>query len=103
MRALICCTLIAAAACGITSPAAATSFCPVRKTADGFVALRAGPGPGFALVVRMQADDEVQLLEGQRGSWVEVRHWHGSERLEEKTRDKFRTGWVNKRYLGDCG
>jgi hypothetical protein len=51
----------------------------------------------------MREDDEVQLLEGQQGAWVQVRHWRGEERLGEKTRNNFRTGWVNRRFLGECG
>ncbi len=58
----------------ITS-AGATLFCPVLKSPDGFVALRSGPGPRFPIVVRMKADDEVQVLEGRKGPWTQVRHW----------------------------
>lgn len=87
----------------LASPALATSYCPVLKSADGFVSLRKGPGTQHAIVARMQEDDEVQLLDDQKGVWLNVRHWRGSERLDEKTREKFTTGWVNKRYLGECG
>jgi len=95
--------LFAAIVCCLAAPAAATSYCPVLKGPDGFVALRAGPGADFALLARMQEDDEVQLLDGRQGAWLQVRHWRGGERLQENTRDAFRTGWVDKRYLGECG
>jgi hypothetical protein len=51
----------------------------------------------------MKEDDEVQLLEGRKGPWTEVRHWRGAERLDDGTRDKFRKGWAHRRYIGDCG
>jgi Bacterial SH3 domain len=87
----------------IAAPAAASEFCPVLKSPDGFVALRAGPGTRFPVIAQMRADDEVQALEGREGPWMQVRHWRGAERLDEKTRAKFRTGWAHRRYIGDCG
>ena len=85
------------------TPAGATLFCPVLKSPDGFVALRSGPGPRFPIVARMKEDDEVQVLDGKKGSWTQVRHWWGGERLEPATREKFRSGWAHRRYIGDCG
>jgi hypothetical protein len=34
---------------------------------------------------------------------MQVRHWRGAERLDEKTRAKFRTGWAHRRFIGECG
>ena len=84
-------------------PASATLFCPVLKSPDGFVALRSGPGTHFPIVARMKQDDEVQVLDGRKGAWTQVRHWWGGERLEPATREKFRGGWAHRRYIGDCG
>jgi hypothetical protein len=102
-RAWMVLVLLSAGAMGVMAPAGATVFCPILKSRDGFVALRTGPGANFPIVARMKEDDEVQLLEGRKGPWTEVRHWRASERLDEAKRDKFRRGWAHRRYIGDCG
>ena len=94
---------VAAIALASAAPSQATLFCPVLKSPDGFVALRSGPGAHFRIVARMKEDDEVQVLDAYKGPWTQVRHWWGAERLEPATRDKFRSGWVHRRYVGDCG
>jgi hypothetical protein len=86
-----------------TGPARATLFCVIPQTPDGFVALRAAPDANARLVASMRPGDEVQLLDGKQGRWLEVRHWHGEDRLQEPTRNLFRRGWAHARYLGDCG
>ncbi|MGE0563108.1 MAG: SH3 domain-containing protein [Pseudolabrys sp.] len=86
----------------VPSPAAATAFCPILKSPDGFVALRKGPGTTFPIVARMKEDDDVQAFE-KKGPWIRIRHWWGMDRLDEKKRADHRDGWVNKRYLGECG
>jgi hypothetical protein len=85
------------------APAYAALFCTIPATPDGFVALRAAPDANAPITARMRADDEVQLLEGSKGPWLEVLHWRGDERLTESTRKNYRRGWAHRRYLRDCG
>lgn len=82
--------------------AQASVFCLVPDTADGFVALRAAPGPQGRMIVRMKAGDEVQILEGGRRGWVRVRHWPGDARLA-RGYGSFTEGHVARRFLTDCG
>ncbi len=85
-------------------PASATGFCVVRKTADGFVALRAEPHAGAKLVGRMRARDEVMLGEGEKGQWIEVTWWRGTERLNKGFEAHAGKGWVNRKLISsDCG
>jgi hypothetical protein len=53
-------------------PADATTYCYVRQTSDGFVALRAGPDPGSRLLARMRPGEEVLLDAGRNGTWQQV-------------------------------
>lgn len=80
----------------------ASLFCLVPRTADGFVALRAAPDGRSRLILKMKAGDEVQIVEGGRGTWERVRHWRGDTRLT-KGYDGFREGHVARRFLKDCG
>lgn len=82
--------------------AQATVFCLVPKSADGFVALRAAPGPQGRMIVRMKAGDEVQILEGGRRGWAKVRYWPGDSRLT-RGYGRFTEGHVASRFLTDCG
>jgi uncharacterized protein YraI len=95
--------LLAGASLLAGGPAGATQYCSVLKSPDGFVALRAGPGTNFPVVARMKEDDEVRALDGQKGPWMQVHHWHGQERHDDATRSKYRKGWAHKRYIGECG
>lgn len=101
-RLLVAAVLVAALLPG-GAPAHATEFCMVRESGDGFVALRSGPGARFPLVAKMKADDEVRDMAEQKGSWVRVRHWRGTERLEPATAEKCRDGWMHRRFMGECG
>jgi hypothetical protein len=98
--------LISLAACSLAAPdpAAATLFCNVLASPDGFVALRAAPSPHARLIARMKAGDEVQALDGSRNGWQEVNHWHGDDRLHDLTRADKRHGWAKSRYISEeCG
>jgi hypothetical protein len=96
--------LMAGAALTSSSPAAATEFCNLKETKDGFVALRAGPGAETRLLARMTSRDEVMIGQGQQGKWVEVTWWRGDERLSGKHGGRGLRGWVNGGLLGDlCG
>lgn len=84
-------------------PAAASLFCPILESPDGFVALRQGPGAQFPVIARMKADDDVQATDERKGAWIKIRHWWGMDRLDEAKRGDYRDGWMHRRYLGECG
>lgn len=76
----------------------ATAFCDVRKTVDGFVALRAEPAASGRLILRMKAGEQVQLdstVEARKG-WVHVHFWRdGAIR---------HSGWVSRGLIEkECG
>ena len=99
-------TIIAAACAALaagTGQANATSFCPVKETADGFVALRAGPSPSARLVARMKAGDVVKLVGYPKGSWQEVVWWRADERLNSGASKPRGAGWVNRNLIDECG
>lgn len=85
------------------TPTRAALYCDIPQNPDGFVALRDKPSPKGKVIVQMKAGDEVQLLEGSRGKWVEVLHWHGQDRLKAARRGNTRQGWVQARLIGACG
>jgi hypothetical protein len=85
-------------------PAAATVYCTILKSPDGFVALRAGPGADAKLVAKMRAGDEVLAMDGNKGRWWPVVHWRGDDRHHETRRNNTRKGWMHGRYMSDmCG
>lgn len=85
-------------------PALATGFCTIKKTQDGFVALRAGPSADSRLVARMTSKDEVMLGESQRGSWIEVTWWRGLDRHNKGFDASSGKGWVHKKLIDEeCG
>ena len=57
--------------------AGATAYCEIRQTGDGFVALRAGPSAGTAMLEKMTPGDEILLGQGRVGKWVEITFWRG--------------------------
>lgn len=85
------------------SPASAALYCDIPSNPDGFVALQDKPGSRAQVIARMMPGDEVQLLEGSRGKWVEVLHWHGQDRKSRTRAGDTRRGWVQARFIGACG
>jgi hypothetical protein len=85
------------------TPARAALYCDIPKNPDGFVALYDKPSAKGRLVTQMKNGDEVQLLEGSRGKWVEVLHWHGQDRRSPSRAGDTRRGWVQARFIGACG
>ena len=82
----------------------ATGFCNVKKTADGFVALRAGPSSKAKILGRMKSSDEVLIGLGQHGNWIEVTWWRGSDRFDKGYDHTSGQGWVNMRFIEEeCG
>jgi hypothetical protein len=84
-------------------PAAATSFCNIKQTTDGFAALRAAPDANAPILVRMRSSDEVMLGLGERGPWREVTFWRGQTRHEAGGFGRGRKGWMHRSLLGECG
>lgn len=91
------------------TPVGATTFCDVRKTSDGFVALRAAPDAGARLIARMHAGDEVQVRDdvGANAGWLLVRWWKGGRfRADRKSAAEpyDAEGWVRETLIVDeCG
>lgn len=94
--------LIAGTAFGAL-PAAATAFCNIVETPDGFVALRASPSTKGRLIAKMTVDDEVLLGHRQRGPWIEVTWWRGQDRLQKGFGSSSGIGWVNRKLVDVCG
>jgi hypothetical protein len=61
----------------VTTPAGASSFCEIKATPDGYVALRVSPDPAARVRARMTPGDEVLLGQERRGKWVHVTYWRG--------------------------
>jgi hypothetical protein len=100
--------LVGAGLLSIT-PAAATEFCDVRKTPDGFVALRTSPNPKAKLVARMKAGDEVlgdSTVDSVKG-WIYVTWWKGGRFKTGKPNgydDPSGKGWVYGKFIDElCG
>jgi hypothetical protein len=108
-----CALLLAAVVVGAwlapASPARATTFCDIRKTSDGFVALRAGPDAKAPLIARMRVGDEVQVRDdiASRGGFMFVTWWKGG-RFKVKRAAGYdppdRDGWVREILIAEeCG
>ena len=100
--------IIAGGLCASTS-ASAMIVCWVKKTPDGFVALRAQPDAGARLVARMKGGDTVQGVEGvkDRKGWTYV-HWWKAATHEKNQGVSLSTidgkGWVRASLIEDeCG
>lgn len=89
-------------ACGAV-PSQASEFCLIRKTADGFAALRSAPSLEAKRIARMKRGEEVQLTQGRKGRWREVIYWRGDDRLAKGYDAHSAKGWVDGRLLIDCG
>jgi hypothetical protein len=94
-----------------TSVAEARYNCAVKRTPDGFVALREGPSTRHAVLARMRPQEMVGLLDPvteeivREGDWLRVR-WHPGTRrtafhMPAGNETTARSGWVRDRLL-DC-
>ncbi len=93
-----------------SSSALAHNVCTVKTTSDGFVALRDRPSSGSQMVVRMTPGDMVVIdKKGYElvasGNWWRASHYQGQ--VFPKPGDpefrNVRRGWVNSRFIIDCG
>ena len=103
MKSALACGLLATFMACAAMPAQATEFCLIKKTTDGFAALRASPSLNAKLLARMKNGEEVQLAMGEKGRWREVIYWRGDERLSKGYAHHTAKGWVDSRLLEDCG
>lgn len=87
----------------VALPASATAFCNIKRTSDGFAALRAAPDANARILARMRYTDEVMLGQGERGPWREVTYWRGQSRHADGGFARGRPGWMHRSLLGDCG
>lgn len=93
----------ALAAIGFAQTAAATEFCEIAKTRDGFVALRSGASPSAPMIARMRPGGEAQLVGDPKGDWQEVIYWQGDTRLTRGYDKHTAKGWANRKLLRNCG
>ena len=106
-------TLSFAAVIGVAlcnpGPARATEFCSIRKTPDGFIALREQPNAKGKLVARMKPGDEVMInnIVDEKNGWVRVYWWKGGRfhgDIIKGIESADGQGWVNGKLIGDdCG
>ena len=94
---------IAATLTFATLPSQASEFCLIRKTADGFAALRAAPSLDVKRLARMKTGEEVQLVQGRKRRWREVIYLRGDDRLAKGYDAHSAKGWLDGRLLADCG
>ena len=88
----------------LSTPASAMIVCWVKKTPDGFVALRAQPDASARMVARMKGGDTVQGVEGvkDRKGWTYV-YWWKAATHEKNEGVSFDTidgkGWVRESLI----
>lgn len=89
--------------------AMASEFCDIRKTSDGFVALRDQPSAGAPLKAKMRVGDEVMIDNSiaARNGWSRVYWWKGGRFQGQNVKGLDKSdgkGWVNTKLLGEeCG
>ena len=99
MRITIPALVLAAVLAGSALPAYATAFCEVRKTSDGFVALRDAPSASGKRIWRLKPGEMVQIDDTRKTGkgWTAVIY-----RSEDRKTEK--AGWVNSRLIEkECG
>lgn len=91
--------VLLAALAGLAIPAQATAFCEVRRTSDGFVALRDAPSAGGKRIWRLKPGEMVQIDDTRETGkgWTAVIY-----RSEDRKTEK--AGWVSSRLIEkECG
>jgi hypothetical protein len=94
-----------------STTAEARYACAVKRTSDGFVALRDGPSTRHATLAQMRPQEMVGLLHPDKeeivrsGNWLFVRWYPGTRRTEAHiptgNETTARPGWVHDRLI-DC-
>lgn len=108
LRALVPALALLAAASGASE---ARYACAVKRTADGFVALREGPSTRHPIVARMKPRELVNIMHPETedlkrsGDWLWARWYPGTVRTADSIpkgdESKAREGWVRDRLI-DC-
>ena len=81
------------------APAHATAFCEVRKTSDGFVALRDAPSGSGKRIWRLKPGEIVQLdtTRPRKKGWAAVIYRSEDQKIQH-------SGWVSDRLIEkECG
>lgn len=103
---------LGAAIIGITMCAAgeasATIFCELKKTPDGFIALRAGPSADARLIGRMAPGDHLQVHSEEKGQWTRATWWKRSVYKDGVLVGRHKPhgrGWMNATFIvpDSCG
>lgn len=106
--------LLAAGLALLAGPAAASSivagvptniqapvYCYVKRTPDGFVALRTGPAPSHRMVVRMRPGEELHIEGSVAGEWRRVSLMRRTGR-DDGYFGPGREGWMHSRFIERC-
>jgi hypothetical protein len=99
MRRALCASLLALSFQAM--PASATTYCYIRPTTDGFVALRSGPDAGSRMVARMRPGEEVLLEGGRQGVWRQA-HLMRRSGSEDGYFGPSPGGWVHSGLIHRC-
>ena len=98
MRAILIAAMLALMS---TTWASATVTCMVKRTADGFVALRELPNVKSRMMFRLSPGDYVHAGMTPEGNWLYTEVWlHNNVDLTVK--GKIVEGWVHKDLLVGC-
>ena len=84
--------------------------CSVKPTSDGFVALRSGPSAQSRMVTRIVPGEMVVIerkgsVAIESGNWSRVSHYPGEvfPKPVDPAYKNVRKGWVNSRFIAECG
>jgi hypothetical protein len=92
------------------TPYAGFFVCTVKPTPDGFVALRSGPSATSRMITRIIPGQMVVIerkgyIAIQSGNWFRV-SYHPGKVFPNPGAPEYkdvRKGWVNSRFVEDCG
>ena len=103
LLAFVFASVLISLSCSLPARAQALSLaCELEETPDGFVALRSGPSPKAALILRMKPTDTIYLVmkgrtREERGGWLRIAHVAENDATEKKT-----FGWMWGKLLAGC-
>lgn len=86
---------------GVPTDIQAPVYCYVKRTPDGFVALRAGPSASHRMVTRMHPGEELHIEGTVSGEWRRV----GLMRRTGRDDGYFgpgHEGWMHSRFIERC-
>lgn len=86
---------------GVPTNIQAPVYCYVKRTPDGFVALRAGPDPRQRMVTRMRPGEELHIEGSVQGEWRRVHLMRRTGR-DDGYFGPGHEGWMHSRYIERC-